>query len=259
MQTYGDAMTLLLAFFIMLYTMSQIDATKFEAFVTGLEVPFGNPAGEGILPESTGIVGDAEMPEVPVSEIALLQEADTADERAVEDGGDEGDDGDEDDDPSPISTRDLDQLRTVRDALTDSLGNAGFAEAADHRIDERGLVVSISAEDVLFELGSTDVSDEGRLLVAAVAEALEGFPNDVVVEGHTDDVPIMRADYTNWNLSTDRAVAVLSLLYEEFSIEPGRLGAAGYGEWRPRAENDTAENRTMNRRVDVLVVAQGVS
>ena len=119
-------------------------------------------------------------------------------------------------------------------------------------------MLQIASDDVLFPLGSADVSELGSEVIAAIAEVLEGFPNDVLVEGHTDDVPLQRPGYSNWNLSTDRAVAVVNLLIDEHGIEPSRLGAAGYADQRPRAPNDTPENRALNRRVDVLVVAAGV-
>jgi chemotaxis protein MotB len=94
--------------------------------------------------------------------------------------------------------------------------------------------------------------------VAAIASPLRRFPNDVLVEGHTDNVPLTRPGYTNWNLSTDRAVAVLSLLYGDLGIAQQRLGAAGYGEHRPLVPNNSDANRALNRRVDVLIVAEGI-
>lgn len=262
LQTYGDAMTLLLAFFVMLYAMSQIDVVKFEAFIRGLEVPFGNPAvSEGLLPHSEAIVGDADLPSDPRPEAIRLTDAEPGpegEEDEPEDEQGEVEDSDEAEDAtSDVSERDLEQLRAVREALASSLSDAGFADAADFRIDERGLVVSISADDVLFALGSTTISSEGERLIAAMAGPLSAFPNDVLVEGHTDDVPLDREGYTNWNLSTDRAVAVLSKLFEDFDLGQERLGAVGYGEWRPRVPNDGPENRALNRRVDVLVVAEG--
>jgi chemotaxis protein MotB len=158
----------------------------------------------------------------------------------------------------PPSNIDLDQLEAVRAAVDASLRQADLEHVATYRYEERGLVVSIAADDILFDTGSTRISRLGRSIVAAVAEPLSSFPNDVLVEGHTDDVPLDRDGYTNWNLSTDRAVAVLSLLATEHRIEQTRLGAVGYGEFRPVVPNDSPANRSMNRRVDILVVGQGV-
>lgn len=258
--TYGDAVTLLLAFFVILYAMSQIDEVKFEAFVSGLEIPFGNPAvREGLLDASTAVVGDAAEsrfpPEVRPGPEVLVEPP----------GGGEQDDEDghqESPEPAPasapLSPIDLEQLHRVRDEVDASLVQAELDQHATYRFDERGVVVSIAADDVLFDTGSTAISPLGRRVVAAVARPLRGFPNDVLVEGHTDDVPLNRSGYTNWNLSTDRAVAVVNLLAGDFGIGQHRLGAVGYGQFRPIAPNDTARNRALNRRVDVLVVAKGV-
>lgn len=156
-------------------------------------------------------------------------------------------------------TDDLEQLQDVQAAVVESLEVAGLGELASFRFDGRGLVLSLATDNVLFDSGSTSISPLGRDLIAAVAGPLDAFGNDIFVEGHTDDVPVGRPGYTNWNLSTDRAVAVVSLLAAEHGIDQHRLGAAGYAEWRPRVPNDSARNRATNRRVDVLVVAEGVT
>lgn len=269
--TYGDAVTLLMAFFVMLYAMSQIDQVKFEAFLRGLEVPFGNPAvNELALEASSGIVGDAspdgitEVRPEPVALHEFPRRAAAEEPAEPADSAEPASDERPDEPPAEpersdeLSLQDLAQLRLVREAVLASLAAAGLDGVADERITERGLVVSIAADNVLFETGSTTISPLGRRVVGAVAEPLRGFANDVLVEGHTDGVPLDRGGYTNWNLSTDRAVAVLSLMYAEFGIGQERLGAVGYGEFRPRVPNTGPANRALNRRVDVLIVAQGV-
>ena len=250
--TYGDAITLLMAFFVMLYAMSEVDAQKFEAFVRGLQDPFGNTAAsDGILDASSGIVGDAGAA-VPQE---VLQDITEALDPAAAAGQAAGTPAQQDDLP-PID--DMAQLEAVQQAIAESLAAAGLEDLASFRFDGRGLVLSLATDNVLFDSGSTAISPLGRDLLAAVAGPLGEFDNDVFVEGHTDDVPVGRADYTNWNLSTDRAVAVVSLLAGEHAVSPDRLGAAGYGEFRPRVPNDNDRHRAANRRVDVLVVAEGV-
>ena len=251
--TYGDAITLLMAFFVMLYAMSEVDAQKFEAFVRGLQDPFGNTAASaGVLDAAPGIVGDAGalVPDDVMADLrASLPQAvpaprDPADGEASTDG--------------MPPTDDLAQLEQVQTAVAASLQAAGLDELASFRFDGRGLVLSLATDNVLFDSGSTEISPLGRELLAAVAAPLGTFDNDIFVEGHTDDVPVGRPDYTNWNLSTDRAVAVVTLLAADHGIASERLGAAGYGEHRPRVPNDSPQHRATNRRVDVLVVAQGV-
>lgn len=271
--TYGDAVTLLMAFFIMLYAMSQIDQVKFEAFLRGLEVPFGNPAvAQMALDASTGIVGEGTpdgLTDVRPEPVTVHQFQRRADEQSAQPPAPDAEPqpdpepDEEDSDAEPVqhvrelSDRDLEQLREVRDAVMASLTEADLDHLADDRITERGLVVSIAADNVLFDLGSTSISSLGRRIVEAVARPLVDYPNDVLVEGHTDDLPLNRGGYTNWNLSTDRAVAVLSLMYTDFGIAEPRLGAVGFGEFRPRVPNTSPDNRALNRRVDVLIVAQG--
>lgn len=248
--TYSDAITLLMAFFVMLYAISQIDHRKFEAFVAGLSV-FGNTAGDSqeVLDGGTSLLEDtspqpAEAAADETPDLAVLQQPLTTPPT-----------------PSPTPTEEEDEpareedLDAVRAAIIAALEVAGLPHVAEFRRDERGLVVSIATEGVLFDTGSTAISPRGERIVAAIARALARFPNDVLVEGHTDNVPLRRAGYTNWNLSTDRAVAVLQLLASGHGISPLRLGAVGYGEFRPLVPNSGPANRARNRRVDILVVA----
>jgi chemotaxis protein MotB len=244
--TYADAITLLLAFFVMLYAMSEIDVMKFEAFIRGLETPFGNTTiSEGLLDAQPSIVGDSREEQVDPYHDAITLPVPVR--------------PDDVHDADALTLQDLQQLADVEAALMEALEAAGMADLASFRFDGRGLVMSLATDDVLFATGSTRISSLGQALIATVAEPLARFHNDVFVEGHTDDVPFGRPDYTNWNLSTDRAVAVVSLMAASHGITPDRLGAAGYAEFRPRAGNDTAEGRAANRRVDILIVAQGVT
>jgi chemotaxis protein MotB len=240
--TYGDMVTLLMAFFVLLYAMSEIDVMKFAAFVQGLAVPFGNVSAEGVMPAADGL-----LPEDP--SLASDDHSERHDEPA----------------PAPIPAPAVvaaaaqravaeAQLEEVSRILDEALEEAGVEDLVDRRREERGLVVSISSDDVLFALGSTQIDPRGRRVIGTIAEALGDFPNPLQVEGHTDDLPIRRAGYTNWNLSTDRAVAVLSLLIERYGLPPDQVGAAGYGEYRPLDDNGTREGRARNRRVDIVVL-----
>lgn len=245
--TYGDAVTLLMAFFVMLYAMSEVDAVKFEAFLSGLEGPFGNTSVE-LLTGGGGIVGPGGSNPEDADEVRI-QPTDPNVVQPVLTGpaGNEASEAAQDD------------LAEARDAVISALEQAGLADVAELRREERGLVVSIGSDDVLFATGSASISDLGDQIVAAIATVLSSLPNQVMVEGHTDDVPLVRSGYTNWNLSTDRAVAVVDALVDDHAIDPQRLGAAGFGEYRPVAPNDSPGNRARNRRVDVLIVAQGDS
>ena len=287
--TYADAITLLMAFFVLLYAMSEVDVIKFTAFLEGLRDPFGNEAGDGLLPETDGLqpdltptnpaeerpddpdrVEDPEPGDTPTNE-ELLEELEAL--RVLQREQQEQD-GEEllevppeqdiiqitDDALARLERHRLSQLQLdeVEEALGDALQEDGLQIHVEMRREERGLVVSIASDDILFAPASTTIDEIGRDVIRVVAETLDGFPNPLFVEGHTDTVPLNRNGYTNWNLSTDRAVAVLSRMVEQHGLPADRVGAVGYGEFHPLATNDTPEGRSRNRRVDIVVLVEEV-
>lgn len=122
--------------------------------------------------------------------------------------------------------------------------------------DGRGLVLSIP-EASAFVSGSAELSDASQQAIARLAASLRELRNPVLIEGHTDDVPIHTVRFaSNWELSTARATAVVQWLIERGGVDASRLSAAGYGEFHPRVPNESAQARARNRRVDV-VIAKG--
>lgn len=123
--------------------------------------------------------------------------------------------------------------------------------------DRRGIVISLP-EAGSFAPGRTELSPSARLALLDVAAELVAVQNPIRVEGHTDDVPIQTAEFaSNWDLSAARATRVVRLLVEEGGLDPARLSAAGYAEYRPRQPNATAAARARNRRVDIVVLEWG--
>lgn len=224
--TYGDAVTLLLAFFVMLFAMSSTDAAKFEQMAQSMRAAF--VGSEGILPESTAIVGDGDPADTPPVEAPRPAPP-----------------------VPPAAAPDL--ARQLADEIHAAFEEEGLLDIAEVAVTPEGVAVRVRTDDVLFATGSAEVRPVARQVLTALAPSLRGVPNPVRVEGHTDDVPIHRADYTNWNLSVDRAVAVLALLADEHGIDPERLSAVGFGEYAPLVPNDSAANRTVNRRVEIII------
>lgn len=122
-------------------------------------------------------------------------------------------------------------------------------------IDDRGLRLILN-ESVLFDSGSATLKERAREILSQVVPVIKKVKNHISIEGHTDNVPIKNARYpSNWELSVARAMSVLMYLIEDHRIDPSRLSASGYGEWRPIESNVTPEGRARNRRVEIIFEA----
>jgi chemotaxis protein MotB len=125
--------------------------------------------------------------------------------------------------------------------------------------DERGVVVHLQ-EELLFPSGSADLKSTSLETLDRLAGVLRTLPNDVRIEGHTDDVPIKTAVFpSNWHLSVGRALNVGYYLIEKHGMNPEKVSVVGYSEYRPLFPNTTEENRARNRRVDIVVVTEPVT
>jgi chemotaxis protein MotB len=274
--TYGDLVTLLMAFFIALYGISHSDQKKFQEFLKGLG-PFGNAAaantgimkgGPSIVGAGTGVgnakPGSAAVGASGVSATgssagsvsgsgttsaisavtrAALAGASSGATTAVLSGG-----------ITPGIHAGQSDLAAVAYHIQQGLQAQGFGNAVTFTVENRGLVATIATDHVLFDSGSPHISPAGERIIGAIGTTLARLSNPVLVEGHTDNVPLNSNGYTNWNLSTDRAVAVLQILQSGYGIPPTRLSAAGYGEFHPAASDATPEGRAANRRVEIVIL-----
>jgi chemotaxis protein MotB len=225
--TYGDMVTLLMAFFVMLFAISSVEAHKFEIFLSGLGA-FDNPAA---TPKVVPVVEpEPAIPAiVPVSPPPVVGPA-----------------------PAPDPGAALDALGARIMAAVEAAGHPGTVEISR---EPRGLAITIGTDDILFETGSAALTERGLAIIGAVAPELRAVGNDVLVEGHADRAPLRRGGYTNWNLSTDRAVAVVNLLADHHGLVPERLSATGFGEFSPRDPGDDPFARARNRRVEIVVLS----
>jgi chemotaxis protein MotB len=122
--------------------------------------------------------------------------------------------------------------------------------------EKRGLIISLT-EAGFFDPGESTLKKSGEQVVDMIAETLMTNPYHFRIEGHTDALPIHTDRFpSNWELSTARATFILSYLTTRFAFEPTRLSVAGYGEYRPIAPNNTVEGRSMNRRVDIVILSE---
>lgn len=221
MTTYSDMVTLLLAFFVLLFTFSSIDVRKFENALLSMQ------GALGILQS-----GQTLSPEPPFEAPGQFQNEEMQIVRIV----------------------DIEQIEELERLLRLALAEEGLEYAVIISIDERGLVVRFT-DSVLFDTGRAELREEAMDILARVAEVLSDQPNHVRVEGHTDTVPITTLRFpSNWELSTARASMVVRHLIDRHEMDPERLSASGYGEHRPIADNESADGRQQNRRVDVLIL-----
>jgi len=140
--------------------------------------------------------------------------------------------------------------------LEDALGEEIKKHEIQMRVTPEGLVVSLS-EIGFFDSGDATLLPGGRSTLARIASILNEKGFQIRIEGHTDNVPIHTARFkSNWDLSTARATEVVSLLVEKHGFDPEQISAAGYSQYHPVADNDSAEGRQANRRVDLIIVAR---
>lgn len=123
---------------------------------------------------------------------------------------------------------------------------------AEVKITKEGIRLTLEEKgtDSFFEVGKAELTPKMVHIMTKIGPLLKKMPNEVLIEGHTDNIPIETEQFpSNWELSSARAHTVLHYLIDQYGIEPARISAIGYGEFRPRALNDTPENRARNRRV----------
>jgi chemotaxis protein MotB len=251
--SYADMVTLLMCLFIVLFAMSQVDKAKFAALSAGLSASFGAPitALPGTTPEGSvldalpspvdlaaGIAPDQKAAQADVDAAASQAAAERAKRVAAEASGA------------------YDELAATRDAIDGALAAAGYGGAARYEIDERGLVVHIVADAVLFDAEEAVLRAEGRAILDAVAPTLTSLPNVLRVEGHANHLPVTPGGRwpSNWELSAYRATTVLTYLARDGVPEP-RMYAAGYGSTQPLVPETDRTAITVNRRVDIVVLS----
>ncbi|MGF1648179.1 MAG: flagellar motor protein MotB [Kineosporiaceae bacterium] len=255
--SFADLMTLLMALFLVMFAMSTVDQVKFEQLAQGLSDGLGKPeyvpldGGDGILQ-----AGDDQVNPVPLDALSLAIPA-------VDPGSFPGDLPASDTDNPPAATleararAEAQRLREVADATDAGLAAAGLDGRAQYRIDERGLVIALVTDGVLFRNGSAVLEPDGVRLLDAVAPALLELPQTIDVEGHANHLPLRAGSAfpSNWELSASRAASVVRHLIEADGLDPARLSAVGYSDTRPMVPVADPAAINQNRRVDIVVVS----
>ncbi|GAA0291476.1 chemotaxis protein MotB [Gracilibacillus halotolerans] len=241
MVTYSDMVTLILVFFVLLFSMSQIDAEKFRAISESFRSQRIFDALPAIIHENTAKEAPKEYSETNQDETFPKD-----DEIVMEDNEEDARDQIEQNDS-------LDELlREIRAYLQEN--NLEHVISANRTIEG---VVLVLQERVLFETGEAEIIDTAEPFLDKVGELLTSIPNEVRVEGHTDNRPISNYRFpSNWELSAARASSVIRYLLDEGDFVESRFIAAGFGDTRPTAPNDSASNWSKNRRVEMVILEE---
>ena len=220
---YSDLMTLLLALFICLFAISQTDQTKLQQMAQAFTAAF-NMGGPSFFNQAGP---NASM------QREIMSTEDQGNAAYIEE------------------NRTLEQLQQQ---LEEYIEQNNLQEELSTQLAEEGLMIRIK-ERALFPSGSADLVPESQRIGPIVAGLLAAVPERVLISGHTDTDPISTPQFpSNWELSSVRAMTFMKyLLSINPDLNPARFSAIGYGEYRPIAPNDTAENKQQNRRVEILI------
>lgn len=255
---YGDLITLLLAFFVVMYALSSVNEGKFRILSESLQAAF---RGAPMAPEPIQVGRLARgVDSSPVGDAATMLPITPAIPRFITGfgaehdwyGGQETGFGDAFERESWLEVER--GLQEIADQIQKAVTPLIEADLIRIRRERFWLEVEINTS-FLFASGSAEIFLEARPILGELAGILKDLPVRVNVEGFTDDVPINTPVFpSNWELSSGRASSVLRLLVEE-GLDPTRMAAIGFGEHRPVADNATAEGRRQNRRVTIVVLA----
>lgn len=213
--TYADLITLLLAFFIMMYVFSKKDAQKYDEVASHLKAIFSG---------GTGLAAKGSV--TAASPIEMLSKGASSGEIKRQLEGE------------------------FMDANRDKPGGENISVLSD----ERGVVIRV-LDKAFFDEGKADLKEGAKSALDKIVPIIKNVDNHIRIEGHTDNIPINTADFkSNWELSVRRATEVVRYFVEKRGLPPERVSATGYAEYRPIVQNNSPKNRSLNRRIEIIIV-----
>jgi len=231
--SYADFITLLFAFFVVMFASSQTDKSKAQMVSDSVKEALENG---GMLSAVHEVLGG------------------TVDEKGKGNAQMKGPGGSQ-----PKNVSQVAELLPSLNYLTAELDQEIKQGKIEVHLEPRGLVISLK-QAAYFPSGGDAIASETADSIAKIATAIRSLPNPVRLEGHTDSVPIHTERFrSNWELSAARSIAMLELLSDKYQIPRQRLAIAGYADTMPITSNDTEENRARNRRVDVVILDHPVA
>ncbi len=225
--SYADFVTMLLALFMVMFATSSMGEMKVKDVNKSIQKVFAaKPIEQDEKPEET-----SELPPVKQPTEGVLENTG----KSILDGG------------NGI----LDSQQLVEQIQKDMNADNSVKVIKS----DRGVVIRIN-DTILFDPGSAIIKPQAKITLDKIAKTLEKFQNPILIEGHTDSMPIQNEKFpSNWELSTARATNIIKYLTGAHAFPPGRLSAVGYGEYMPVEKNTTPQGRAKNRRVDIIVLS----
>ena len=235
MSTFSDLMNLLLCFFVLLFSMSTVDAEKFQMVIASLQ------SSLSIMPAGSMSIGEGEMVGNGISQLPNIDVF--FETSSGEDGDSQGGKTEETETETDVAEQYKEQ------ALAES---EQMAEQIEQQIEAGGLQNQV---EVLFDSAKANIREDAQPLIAKIGTILENYDSNVIeIEGHTDNVPIHSSKYENNNvLSMYRALSVADFIRDNTTLDPALIKSSGRGEYVPVADNTTEEGRARNRRVEIKV------
>lgn len=212
---YADMLTLLLALFIVMFAMSQVDKEKLKKTSEQFNIIFAG--GSGMLEQNASDQSNMSV----ISSNSLLEEG---------------------------------KMNEVKKTLEKEISSTGYADKIKVGLNKDGLEISIQ-DVVLFNSGEAAVLKEVSPLLTQISKMLSTLDNNIKVTGHTDDKPISNEKFrSNWDLSAIRAINVMNFMVKTGEIHPQKLSIQAYGEYMPKFNNLTEEGKAKNRRVEIFII-----
>jgi len=235
--SYADFITLLFAFFVVMFASSQADKGKAKQVSDSVKQALENGGVSGTVAAVAKVLGG------------------TVDDKGQGNAQMKGPGGAKKADKEAAPDQVVELLPSLK-ALTTDLDSEIKAGKLEINLQARGLVVSLR-EAAFFPSGADLVDPKSSGTLEKVAKALNNVPNGIRLEGHTDSVPIHTAQFrSNWELSASRGIAMLNTFADRFGVDRSRMAIVGYADTNPVASNDTVEGRARNRRVDVVILSE---
>ena len=270
--TYSDLMSILFIFFVLLFSVANVDSAKFEAIAASLKNSFsiinmpgerdlGTTPGDSLvsITDKNNATEDKEMPEPGSKEYEEMLIGTIAELQKELEQFEKQNEVKELTEEEKIQLNLMEikakKLESFRKGISEEINKLGIGGYVTLESDQEKLVLRFDSQ-ILFDSGSASLRLDGHRVLVDLGKSFRELDHNVEVQGHTDNRPIKTSQFpSNWELSTQRATNVVRILQDECDISPLHLSSTGFGEYQPIGDNNTEEGRQKNRRIDIVITS----